>query len=89
MPRKQAQDVAAAPRATIKGQFERHTSEDWRELTGSNSGGRWGPEGGYFVLCRPSRNSLALASRNSLARPVLHVLLDGASSLSGRFEQAA
>lgn len=50
MARKLAQDVAAAPRAAINGRFERHVSQHWRELTGSNSGGRWGPAGGYSVL---------------------------------------
>jgi hypothetical protein len=38
--RKLAQDVAAAPRASLAGLFERHVSRNWRELTGSNSGGR-------------------------------------------------
>jgi RES domain-containing protein len=50
MSRKLAQDVAAAPRAKVMGLFERHVSRNWRELTGSNSGGRWGPTGGYPVL---------------------------------------
>lgn len=50
MARKLAQDVAAAPRVTINGRFERHVSQHWRELTGSNSGGRWGPAGAYSVL---------------------------------------
>lgn len=50
MARKLAQDVAAAQRSAIAGRFERHVSQDWRELTGSNSGGRWGPEGSYSVL---------------------------------------
>lgn len=50
MVRKLAQDVAAAPRSTVTGRFERHVSQNWRELTGSNSGGRWGPPGAYSVL---------------------------------------
>ena len=41
-----------------------------------------------LLMCQPSRNSLALASRNSLARPAVHVLLDGASFLLSRSEQA-
>jgi len=45
-----AQNVAAAPRTAIAGLFERHVSQGWRELTGSNSGGRWGPPGTYSVL---------------------------------------
>lgn len=50
MARKLAQDVAGTPRAAVAGRFERHVSRNWRELTGSNSGGRWGPAGGYSVL---------------------------------------
>jgi hypothetical protein len=50
MQRKLAQRVAAAPRLAICGRFERHVSYRWRELTGSNSGGRWGPPGAYSVL---------------------------------------
>lgn len=42
--------VAAAPRSTIDGRFERHVSQNRRELSGSNSGGRWGPPGAYSVL---------------------------------------
>jgi hypothetical protein len=48
--RKLAQDVAAAQRSAVAGRFERHVSQNWRELTGSNSGGRWGPPGSYSVL---------------------------------------
>lgn len=50
MARKLAQDVAAAQRSAVAGRFERHVSKNWRELTGSNSGGRWGPPGSYSVL---------------------------------------
>lgn len=50
MRRQLAIAVAAAPRATIEGRFERHVSYGRRELTGSDSGGRWGPPGGYSVL---------------------------------------
>ncbi|SRR6266536_4951567 len=50
MRRQLALAVAAAPRAAIEGRFERHVSYGCRDLTGSNSGGRWGPPGGYSVL---------------------------------------
>jgi hypothetical protein len=50
MRRQLALAVAAAPRAAIEGRFERHVSYGRRDLTGSNSGGRWGPPGGYSVL---------------------------------------
>jgi RES domain-containing protein len=50
MARKLAQDVAAAQRSAVAGRFERHVSQNWRELTGSISGGRWGPPGSYSVL---------------------------------------
>jgi len=42
--------VGRAPRARIEGRFERHVSSDWRGLTGSSSGGRWGPPGAFSVL---------------------------------------
>jgi hypothetical protein len=50
MRRQLALAVAAAPRAVVEGRFERHVSFGRRELTGSDSGGRWGPPGGYSVL---------------------------------------
>ena len=50
MRRQLALAVAAAPRVAVDGRFERHVSHGRRELTGSNSGGRWGPPGGYSVL---------------------------------------
>jgi hypothetical protein len=50
MRRQLALAVAAAPRVAVDGRFERHVSYGRRELTGSNSGGRWGPPGGYSVL---------------------------------------
>lgn len=70
MPRKLAQDVAAAPRTTIAGRFERHVSQSWRELTGSNSGGRWGPPGSYSVLYlgRP-RESVTVEAYRHLVDP--------------------
>lgn len=42
--------VGRAPRTRIEGTFERHVSRDWRELTGSSAGGRWGPPGAFSVL---------------------------------------
>lgn len=50
MPRQLAELVAAAPRSMVQGQFERHVSLPVRDLMGTNSGGRWGPPGGYYVL---------------------------------------
>lgn len=70
MARKLAQDVAAAQRSAVAGRFERHVSEGWRELTGSNSGGRWGPPGSYSVLYlgRP-RASIAVEAYRHLVDP--------------------
>jgi hypothetical protein len=42
--------VAAAGGITIEGEFQRHASPRYRTLSGSASGGRWGPEGSYPVL---------------------------------------
>jgi RES domain-containing protein len=42
--------VGRAPRTRVDGTFERHVSRDWRELTGSSAGGRWGPPGAFSVL---------------------------------------
>lgn len=42
--------VGRAPRTHVEGTFERHVSRDWRELTGSSAGGRWGPPGAFSVL---------------------------------------
>lgn len=42
--------VSRCPRVQVSGRFERHVSMRWRELTGSNSGGRWGPPGTFSVL---------------------------------------
>jgi hypothetical protein len=50
VPRQLALAVAAAPRTAVDGRFERHVSFNRRELTGSPSGGRWGPRGAYSVL---------------------------------------
>ena len=64
--RRLAQMVAAAPRAELRGHFERHVSNGWLELTGSNTGGRWGPPGGYNVLYlgRPRASVLVEAYRH-------------------------
>jgi RES domain-containing protein len=70
MTRKLAQQVASAQRATVTGQFERHVSENWRELTGSSAGGRWGPPGTYSVLYlgRP-RDSVTVEAYRHLVDP--------------------
>lgn len=70
MARKLALDVAAAPRSVVSGRFERHVSLSWRGLTGSNSGGRWGPPGAYPVLYlgRP-RDSVAVEAYRHLVDP--------------------
>jgi hypothetical protein len=54
----------------VAGRFERHVSLSWRELTGSNSGGRWGPPGAYSVLYlgRP-RDSVAVEAYRHLVDP--------------------
>lgn len=50
MARQLAELVAAAPRSSIEGRFERHVSHTVRDFMGTNAGGRWGPAGGYAVL---------------------------------------
>lgn len=50
MNRDYAVAVAGAPRAYIRGRFERHISAGYRTLQGSDGGGRWGPPGAYSVL---------------------------------------
>src|SRR5947207_11808567 len=78
MARKLAQDVAAAPRAVVGGRFERHVSQNWRELTGSNSGGRWGPAGAYSVLYlgRP-RASVTVEAYRHLVDPFAEAGMTG------------
>jgi hypothetical protein len=78
MARKLAQDVAGAPRAAVAGRFERHVSNNWRELTGSNSGGRWGPAGGYSVLYlgRP-RASVTVEAYRHLVDPFAEAGMTG------------
>lgn len=70
MVRKLALAVAAGPRTAIQGSFERHVSANWRELTGSSSGGRWGSPGIYSVLYlgRP-RLSVAVEAYRHLVDP--------------------
>ncbi len=70
MARKLALDVAAARRSAVAGRFERHVSQNWRELTGSDSGGRWGPPGAYSVLHlgRP-RDSVIVEAYRHLVDP--------------------
>ena len=50
MTRNLAVAVAAVARVEVEGVFERHVSEKVRDLTGSNSGGRWGAPATYSVL---------------------------------------
>lgn len=66
MARKLAQTVAASPRTLVRGTFERHVSFNRRELTGSSSGGRWGPPGAFSVLYlgRPRSSVTAEAYRH-------------------------
>lgn len=42
--------VARAPRVLVEGVFHRHVSSSTRTLSGSASGGRWGPPALYSVL---------------------------------------
>jgi RES domain-containing protein len=63
--------VAAAGTVDIKGTFQRHISPRYRTLTGSASGGRWGPEGAYPVLYlgRPTASVVVEAHRH-LVEPI-------------------
>lgn len=62
--------VAGAPRVSVAGQFERHVSLSRRDLTGSDSGGRWGPPGAYSVLYlgRP-RDTVVVEAYRHLVEP--------------------
>lgn len=64
--RQLASAVAAAPRSVVEGRFERHFSLGRRDLSGSDSGGRWGPEGAYSVLYlgRPQDSVIVEAYRH-------------------------
>jgi len=50
MDRNLAVAVASCGSVDVSGTFFRHVSTAVRELTGSNSGGRWGEPGAYSVL---------------------------------------
>jgi len=64
--------VGRAPRTQVEGTFERHVSRDWRGLTGSSAGGRWGPPGAFSVLY--------------LGRPRLSVVVEAYRQLVDPFE---
>lgn len=70
MPPSLATRIAAAPRAAIKGQFERHQSASIRSVTGSDGGGRWSPPRKFPVLYlgRP-RNSVVVEAYRHLVDP--------------------
>ena len=58
--------VGRGPRIRVEGRFERHVSSDWRGLTGSSAGGRWGPPGAFSVLYlgRPQPSVIVEAYRH-------------------------
>jgi RES domain-containing protein len=58
--------VANCELVEVRGKFQRHVSQNVRDLTGTNHGGRWGAEGGYSVLYlgRPVNSVLAEAYRH-------------------------
>lgn len=58
--------IAGAEPVTAEGVFHRHVSERWRELSGSTSGGRWGPPGTFSVLYlgRPTGSVVVEAYRH-------------------------
>lgn len=58
--------VAAAPRVTVSGTFYRHAQVGTQDVRGSNSGGRWGPPGGFEViyLGRPEASIIIEAHRH-------------------------
>jgi RES domain-containing protein len=62
--------VGRAPRTRVEGTFERHVGREWRELTGSSAGGRWGPPGAFSVLYvgRP-RGSVVVEAYRHLVDP--------------------
>lgn len=70
MPRELAVAIASAPRIHVAGQFQRHFSPKSRGLTGSTSGGRWGPPRAFSVLYlgRP-RNSIVVEAYRHLVDP--------------------
>jgi len=68
--------VASASVTALAGDFERHVSRKVRVLSGSRSGGRWGPPGGYPVLYlgRP---------RESIVAEAYRALVDGVEGMTG------
>jgi RES domain-containing protein len=73
------QRVAAAPRSTVIGHFERHVSMNRRQLTASTAGGRWGLPGSYVVLYlgRP-RASVTVEAYRHLVDPFAEQGMTGA-----------
>lgn len=71
MDRSIAVAVSNATTTSVTGVFQRHTSPRHRPLTGSASGGRWGPEGAFPVLylARPTASVVVEAHRH-LVEPV-------------------
>jgi hypothetical protein len=76
MDRNLAVAVAGCGSTDVSGIFFRHVSTTVRELTGSNSGGRWGEPGAYSVLYlgRPSDSVIVEAYRH---------LVDGVEGMRG------
>ena len=70
MPPSLARLIAAAPRTSLDGEFERHQSASVRHVTGSDSGGRWSPARRFPVLYlgRP-RNSVVVEAYRHLVDP--------------------
>jgi hypothetical protein len=68
--------LAALPTTEVQGTFERHVSPSVRTLTGSASGGRWGPPAAYSVLYlgRPTESVVSEAYRH---------LVDGVEGMRG------
>jgi len=68
--------VASAATTHVVGEFQRHTSPQYRTLSGSRGGGRWGPPGAFPViyLGRPTASIVAEAYRH---------LVDVSSGMTG------
>lgn len=58
--------VSQCPLVEVQGTFERHVSMQWKDLRGSNAGGRWGPAGSFPVLYlgRPRQSVIVEAYRH-------------------------
>lgn len=71
MDRSIAVAVSNATITAVSGIFQRHASPRSRPLTGSASGGRWGPEGAFPVLylARPTA-SVVIEAHRHLVEPV-------------------